>query len=197
MAYDRVSKLVLIASSTGGPKALQSVIPFISKKIAAPVLIVQHMPKGFTATLAERLNQMSEIDVSEVVDGEYLCNGHVYIAAGGKHLEVVKDRRGQLQFKENLSDPINGLRPCANLTFNSLVPASLEYIVCAVLTGMGADGCLGISELKKNHKIYTIAQNRETCVVYGMPRAVVDSGIADTILPLDSIAREINKKMGV
>ncbi len=197
MAYDRVSKLVLIASSTGGPKALQSVIPFISKKIAAPVLIVQHMPKGFTATLAERLNQMSEIDVSEVVDGEYLCNGHVYIAAGGKHLEVVKDRSGQLQFKENLSDPINGLRPCANLTFNSLVPASLEYIVCAVLTGMGADGCLGISELKKNHKIYTIAQNRETCVVYGMPRAVVDSGIADTILPLDSIAREINKKMGV
>ena len=197
MAYDNISKLVLIASSTGGPKALQSVIPFISKKINAPVIIVQHMPKGFTATLAARLNQMSEIDVSEIVDGEYLQNGHVYVAAGGKHLEIVQERRGQLQFKENLSDPINGLRPCANVTFTSLVSASLEFIVCAVLTGMGADGCLGISELKKEHNIYTIAQNRETCVVYGMPRAVVDSGNADAILPLDNIAGEINNKMGV
>lgn len=197
MADGRIRKLVMIASSTGGPKALQSVIPYISKHIPAPVVIVQHMPKGFTATLAVRLNETSEIEVSEVVDRQYLQNGHVYLAAGGKHLEIVQDRNGMLQFRENTSDPINGLRPCANVTLNSLVPISLEYILCVVLTGMGADGYLGINELKQNHNIYTIAQNKETCVVYGMPRAIVDHGIADAILPLENIGREINKKMGV
>ncbi len=197
MADGRITKLVMIASSTGGPKALQSVIPYISKHIPAPVVIVQHMPKGFTATLAGRLNDMSEIGVSEVVDGEYLKNGHVYLAAGGKHLEIVQTVRGQLHFKENTSDPVNGLRPCANVTLKSLVPVSLDYILCVVLTGMGADGYLGINELRGNHNTYTIAQNKETCVVYGMPRAIVDHGIADAVLPLDIIGREINKKMGV
>ena len=197
MADSKIAKLVMIASSTGGPKALQSVIPYISKNIPAPVVIVQHMPKGFTATLAVRLNEMSEITVSEVVDGEYLENGHVYLAAGGKHLEIMQDRRGHLQFKENSRDPVNGLRPCANVTLKSLVSASLDYIVCAVLTGMGADGCQGINELRENHNIFTIAQNKETCVVYGMPRAIVEHGIADVVLPLENIGKEINKKMGV
>ena len=197
MADSKITKLVMIASSTGGPKALQSVIPYISKNIPAPVVIVQHMPKGFTATLASRLNDMSEIPVSEVVDNQYLENGHVYLAAGGKHLEIMQDKRGHLQFKENNSDPVNGLRPCANVTLRSIVPATLDYIVCVVLTGMGADGYLGINELKENHNIYTIAQNKETCVVYGMPRAIVEHGIANAVLPLENIANEINKKMGV
>lgn len=197
MADGRISKLVMIASSTGGPKALQSVIPYISKNITAPVVIVQHMPKGFTATLAARLNDISEIAVSEVVDGEYLKNGHVYLAAGGKHLEILQDHKGQLHFKENLSEPVGGLRSCANVTLHSLVPASIDFIVCAVLTGMGADGCMGVIELKKKHNIYTIAQSKETCVVYGMPRAIVDHGIADAILPLEKIGNEINKIMGV
>ncbi len=197
MADNKISKLVMIASSTGGPKALQSVVPFISKNLPAPVVIVQHMPKGFTTTLAGRLNEMSEIEVSEVVDGQYLENGHVYLAAGGKHLEIIQDRRGYFQFKENMSDPIGGLRPCANVTLKSLVSASLDYILCVVLTGMGADGYLGINELRGNHNIFTIAQNKETCVVYGMPRAIVEHGIADEVLPLEGIGKEINKKMGV
>ena len=197
MADSKISKLVMIASSTGGPKALQSVIPYISKNIPAPVVIVQHMPKGFTATLANRLNELSEIKVSEVVNYEYLENGHVYLAAGGKHLEIEQDRRGHLQFKENTSDPVGGLRPCANVTLKSIVPATLDFILCVVLTGMGADGYLGISELKENHNIYTIAQSKETCVVYGMPRAIVEHGIADAVIPLENIGREINKKMGV
>lgn len=197
MADSKITKLVMIASSTGGPKALQSVIPYISKNIPAPVVIVQHMPKGFTATLAGRLNDMSEINVSEVVDGEYLENGHVYLAAGGKHLEIIQDRRGHLQFKENMSDPVGGLRPCANVTLQSLTQASLDYMVCVVLTGMGADGYLGINELRNNHNLFTIAQSKETCVVYGMPRAIVEHGIADLVLPLESIGKEINKKMGV
>jgi two-component system chemotaxis response regulator CheB len=197
MADDKINKLVMIASSTGGPKALQSVIPRISKSIPAPIVIVQHMPKGFTATLASRLNDMSEVAVSEVVDREYLKNGHVYLAAGGKHLEIAQDRTGRLQFRENNQDPVNGLRPCANVTLQSIVPASLDYIVCVVLTGMGADGYLGVNELRANHNIFTIAQNKETCVVYGMPRAIVEHGIADTVLPLERIGTEINKKMGV
>ena len=109
----------------------------------------------------------------------------------------MQDRRGHRQFKENMSDPVGGLRPCANVTLQSLTQASLDYMVCVVLTGMGADGYLGINELRNNHNLFTIAQSKETCVVYGMPRAIVEHGIADLVLPLESIGKEINKKMGV
>ncbi|MBO5468401.1 MAG: chemotaxis protein CheB [Lachnospiraceae bacterium] len=194
---DSIRKLVVIASSTGGPKALHTVIPDLSERLDAPVVIVQHMPKGFTNTLAERLNSTSAIPVSEVVDGQMLEKGHVYLAKGGKHLEIIQDRKGNLAFKESEKDPVNGLRPCANITFHSLNAVALDYIICVVLTGMGADGYLGVKELHKNKQIYTIAQDEESCVVYGMPKAIVENGLADIVLPLDDIGQEINKKTGV
>lgn len=197
MADGGKRKLVMIASSTGGPKALHKVIPQLSEKLDAPVVIVQHMPKGFTATLAERLNATSAIPVSEVVNGEILEKGHVYLARGGKHLEVVQERTGNLVFRENEKDPVNGLRPCANITFNSLCNLDVDYFVCVVLTGMGADGYLGVTELKKNKQIYTIAQDKESCVVYGMPKAIIENGLADMVLPLENIGQEINRKTGV
>ena len=120
MADIRSRKLVVIASSTGGPKALHKVIPQLSANLDAPVVIVQHMPKGFTNALAERLNSSSEIPVSEVIDGETLEKGHVYLAKGGKHLQILQERNGNLIFQENEEDPVNGLRPCANITFRSL-----------------------------------------------------------------------------
>lgn len=197
MADSSKRKLVMIASSTGGPKALHKVIPDLSERLDAPVVIVQHMPKGFTNTLAERLDSTSTIPVSEVVDGQILEKGHVYLAKGGKHLEIQQDRKGNLIFQENEKDPVNGLRPCANITFESLNNISLDYIVCVVLTGMGADAYLGVKELHKNKHIYTIAQDRDSCVVYGMPKAIVENNLADVVLPLDDIGQEINRKTGV
>ena len=197
MAKDVIKKLVLIASSTGGPKALHNVIPKLDKNLDAPVVIVQHMPKGFTASLAERLNDMSDISVSEAKDGEILQKSHVYIARGGIHLQLNKDSKGRLIFKENSMEPVNGLRPCANITFESVVPLSVDYILCAVLTGMGADGYEGIKKLKERQKIYTIAQNADTCVVYGMPKTIVENGMADIVLPLEDISKEIIRKVGV
>lgn len=197
MSANTIHKLVIIASSTGGPKALHSVIPKISKKLDAPVVIVQHMPKGFTATLAERLNETSEIEVSETVDGEVLKKGHVYLAKGGVHLTLMRDASGRIISREDLSEPINGLRPCADVTFSKLEDLKLDKITCVVLTGMGCDGYEGIRNLKDKQKIYTIAQHKDSCVVYGMPKAIVEHGIADCVLPLEDIGTEITRKVGV
>lgn len=195
MAYRK--KLVVIAVSTGGPKALHKLIPMLDKNLDAPIVIVQHMPKGFTASLAERLDETSDISVSEVVDGEILQKSHVYLAKGGKHLEFAEDSKGRLVFKENDRAPINGLRPCANITYKSLTRITIDFILCVVLTGMGADGYEGIKELKGKQNIYTIAQNKETSVIYGMPKVIVEHGMADEVLPLEQISEGIKRKVGV
>ena len=197
MAVNRINKLVLIASSTGGPKALHQLIPRLNKDLDAPVVIVQHMPRGFTNSLAQRLNDLSQITVSEAQDGEMLEKGHVYLAKGGTHLHLKKDVQGRLFFKESDEEPVNGLKPCANVTFTSVPAFSLEYIVCVVLTGMGADGTQGIKNLKDWYSVYTIAQNKDTCVVYGMPKVAIEQGVADKVLPLEDIGNEIINKVGV
>lgn len=197
MSANSIHKLVIIASSTGGPKALHQVIPKLSKRLDAPVVIVQHMPKGFTATLAERLNDTSEIVVTETVEGEILQKGHVYLAKGGVHLKLARNTDGKIITHEDLSEPMNGLRPCADVTFSSLAALQIEKIVCVVLTGMGNDGYEGICNLREQQKIYTIAQHKDSCVVYGMPKAIVEHGIADHVLPLDEIGLEITRKVGV
>lgn len=197
MAANITKKLVMIASSTGGPKALHNLIPTLEPSLDAPVVVVQHMPKGFTASLAERLNEVSSIGVSEAVDGQVLEKGHVYLAKGGTHLQLKRDTHRHLFLSEVDREPVNGLKPCANITIESLAALSIESVICVVLTGMGADGYKGIKALKDRQSIYTIAQNKETCVVYGMPKAIVENGIADIVLPLDEIGKEINKKVGV
>lgn len=197
MANNRMNKLVLIASSTGGPKALHELIPSLDKRVDAPVVIVQHMPRGFTASLADRLNAVSEISVSEAVSGQVLQKGHVYIAKGGTHLQLKQDAYGQLITVENDAEPVNGLKPCANIMFDSVGALSIKSVICVVLTGMGSDGYEGIKGLKARQPIYTIAQNKETCVVYGMPKVIVEKGIADIVLPLEEIGKEIIKKVGV
>lgn len=197
MNSDMNNKLVIIASSTGGPKALHQVISMLDKNLDAPVVVVQHMPKGFTTSLSQRLNELSEISVNEAEDGQIIRKGNVYIARGGLHMRLIKNKKGEIQIKESEDAPVGGLRPCANITFDSILSFSLDSIVCAVLTGMGADGCAGIEHLKEKHNIFTIAQNRETCVVYGMPKAVVEHGLADVVLPLGEIGKTINMKTGV
>ena len=190
-------KLVALACSTGGPKALQSVIPYLPKNLDAPVVLVQHMPAGFTKSMADRLNELSEVSVKEAQEGDILEKGHVYVAPGGMHMEVVKMRDGTHKIKLNDMPPIGGLRPCANIMYDSLSKTDYDEIICAVLTGMGADGTNGILSLNRTKPIHVIAQNAQTCVVYGMPRAIVEAGMVDEIVPLEQVAKTITKNVGV
>lgn len=190
-------KLVAIACSTGGPRSLQSVVPFLDKNIDAPIVLVQHMPAGFTKSLAERLNELSKVEVREAQENDVLQKGCVYIAPGGYHLEVVAARDGSHKLHLSDAPAIGGLRPCANVTYRSLVKSAYDSITCVVLTGMGADGTQGISELNRAKPIYVITQDEASCVVYGMPKAVVDAGLADEVVPLTSIPKSIINKVGV
>ena len=191
------NKIIALACSTGGPKSLQSVIPYLNKAMDAPCVLVQHMPVGFTRSLAERLNEISAVEVSEAVDGEVLQKGHVYIAPGGKHLEVVAEAGGIHRVRLNEKPAIGGLRPCANVMYKSLSNSKYDEIVCVVLTGMGADGTEGIKELSGNKKIYVISQDAKTSIVYGMPKAIAETGLPNEVLPLDKIAEAVVKRVGL
>ncbi|MGN1170692.1 MAG: chemotaxis response regulator protein-glutamate methylesterase [Lachnospiraceae bacterium] len=191
------SKIIALASSTGGPKALHSVIPMLPKNLKCPVVLVQHMPAGFTKSLAERLDSLSEVKVSEAVDGEVLEAGHVYIARGGNHMNVDMKAGGKYVIRYSDEPSREGVKPCANYMYESLINSKYDEIICVVLTGMGADGTKGIKNLKEKKKVHVIAQEQSTCAVYGMPRSVVNAGLADQIVPLEQIAQEIILNAGV
>ena len=167
------NKLVALACSTGGPP-------------------------GFTKSMADRLDDLSKIRVKEAEHGERLQKGCVYIAPGGKHLKVAKTADGNNSIVLDDATPaIGGLKPCANLMYDSLTASSYDEIVCVVLTGMGADGTNGILSLGRSKPIRVIAQNEETCVVYGMPKAIYEAGVVDEVVPLDEVAQTITKNVGV
>lgn len=189
--------LVALACSTGGPKALQSVIPYLPADLNAPMILVQHMPIGFTKSMADRLNETSDIEVMEAKEGDILKKGCVYVAPGGKHMEVKKQADGNHAIRLNDEPAIGGLRPCANVTYESLRTCGYDEIICVVLTGMGSDGTGGILSLKQKKNIYVISQDAASCVVYGMPKAIAEAGIVDEVVPLNEIAHTIIKKVGV
>ena len=191
------NKIVALACSTGGPKALQSVIPYLPKNLNAPMVLVQHMPAGFTKSMADRLNEVSPISVKEAEDGDVLKKGMIYIAPGGKHMELKKAPDGSHKIRLNDMPAIGGLRPCANITYDSLRDCGYDEVVCVVLTGMGADGTNGICSLAKKKPVYVISQNAETCVVYGMPKAIADTGLVNEVVPLTQVAQSITKNVGV
>jgi len=191
------SKIVAIASSTGGPKALHSVVTRLPGNLRAPVVIVQHMPSGFTQSLAERLDSLSEVAVSEAVDGETLEKGHVYIARGGKHLNIDMKPGGRYVIRYSDEPSREGVKPCANYMYESLAKSNFDEIVCVVMTGMGADGTKGIINLKKKKKVHVLAQEQSTCAVYGMPRSIVQNGLADQVVGLEQLAQEIILNVGV
>lgn len=190
------NKIVALASSTGGPKALQAVIPRLPKNLKAPIVIVQHMPAGFTASLAERLNSLSELTVKEAAEGDVLEPGMVYIAMGGKHLNILT-MAGKYTIHYTNEPSREGVKPCANYMYESLADSRYDQIVCVVLTGMGADGTQGIQNLKAKKKTHVIVQEASTCAVYGMPKSVVQAGLSDQTVPLEQIAQEIIMNVGV
>jgi two-component system chemotaxis response regulator CheB len=184
-------KFVVIASSTGGPKALGEVIPRLPASLGTGSLIVQHMPPGFTASLAARLDGMSKLSVREAAGNEAMDPRHIYLAPGGSHLRMGDDR------KVRLSDeaPMGGLRPRADLTIADAAKLYGNAMVLVVLTGMGKDGLDGARAVKKaGGRILVEAES--TCVVYGMPRAVAEAGLADEILPLHELPAAIAREAG-
>lgn len=181
-------KLVAIGTSTGGPKALQQVITKLPADLPCGVVIVQHMPPGFTKSLAERLNQLSAVTVKEAENGDYIKPAHVYIAPGDYHMLVRREALGEV-ISLNQNPPIGNHRPSVNALFESVVPFG-KSLVAVILTGMGNDGAEGMQHIKRANG-YIIAEDKSTSVVYGMPKAVVDLGIADEVLPVDRIASAI------
>ncbi len=193
--YKRSGKMhsvVAIGSSTGGPIALQQLIPKLPK-LNVPVVIVQHMPASFTATFAQRLDNISANHVVEAKDGDILEPGTVYIAPGGMQMiferAVLKARIRVIKVEDRVA-----YNPCVDVTFASLTQIYGGKILAMILTGMGSDGCEGCRLMKAQGSVVW-AQNEETCVVYGMPQAIVNAGLADSVLPLEDIAPSIVKEL--
>ena len=181
--------LIAIGSSTGGPLALQQVIPRLPRNFPVGILVAQHMPPMFTASLAERLNQMSAVSVREATDGEPVEPGTVLIAPGGKHLTVKKyAARPRAAVSARPVETV--YHPCIDVTMRSVAAAYGRMAMGVILTGMGTNGVVGLGEIKSQGGI-VIAQNAETCVVYGMPKAAIEAGLADIIVPIATVTDEI------
>jgi len=185
----RVS-VVAIGTSTGGPRAIQAIIPCLPKDFPVPIVIAQHMPPNFTKPFAERLNQLSQIAVKEAEEGEPIKPGVVLVAPGRGHMRMSRPRGLEtvVNISENREEFI--YRPSVDYLMQSIAECFPGRALGVILTGMGNDGVKGLTALKQTGgRIF--AQNEETCVVYGMPRAVVDAGIADKVLAIEEMAGEI------
>ena len=187
-ATGAADKLVIIGSSTGGPKALESVFSAIPANLPAGIVVVQHMPKEFTRSFAERLDSLFPFPVSEAKNGDLVENGKVLIAPGDYHLTITSERRIQL----NQDERVMFLRPAIDVTMENLPMVYGKKIVGVILTGMGRDGAKGMAGIKSGGGI-TIAQDRSTSTIYSMPRVVAEEGNADYILPLDMIGKTITE----
>ena len=187
------SEIIGIGISTGGPNALTKMIPMLPADLKAPVLIVQHMPPMFTASLANSLNNKSRLEIKEAENGDTIAPGKILIAPGGKQMKIVAGADG-ITRKIKITDdpPENSCKPSVDYLFRSIAQHYIGRSTGVIMTGMGSDGSKGLVQMKNNGSI-VIAQNEETCTVYGMPKEPVESGTADIIAPLEKIAEEIVK----
>jgi len=181
--------LVVIAASTGGPTALQAVIPRLPEGLPTAVLVVQHMPAGFTRSLAERLDSRSALPVREAEDGELVTPGHVLLAPGGRHLKL---RRRGTRVKIWLDEePRSALhRPSADVAMAAVARVYAARTVGVVLTGMGSDGTEGLKAIREAGG-HTLAEHEDTCIIYGMPKSAIEAGVVDQAVPLPRMADEI------
>lgn len=181
--------LVVIASSTGGPSAVEEVCQALGPEFTKPILIVQHMPPDFTDIFARFLGKKSGMSVKEAEEGDGILNGRVLVAPGGYHMVVEPD---SLEITLTTTPPVNGVRPAADVMFQSVARAYAgKRVLAVILTGMGGDGTDGVRALKETCQCYCITQSRETCVIYGMPRSVYEAGLSDEVVDLKDIGRRI------
>lgn len=191
-----MNKIIAIASSTGGPKALNAIIPQLPEDLQVPVVIVQHMPLNFTKTFSMRLDEMSKVKVVEAADGMKLQSGHVYIAKAGTHLNIIP--RGSEHYIRFSDEKLReGVKPCANYMYESLSSCNYDEVIAVILTGMGSDGTIGIEELMKNKKVKVLIQDEKSSVVYGMPGSIVKRQIPHEVVTLDGMARAIINSLEV
>lgn len=179
-------RLVFVASSTGGPKALQTLVRNLSPLKNSGMIFVQHMPSGFTKSLAERLSEVAPLPIKEAEEGERLVVNKGIMAPGGKHLLVDKDRKVVL----NDDPPIKGLKPCADISLFSAVKTFGKNILVVVLTGMGKDAMEGCRLVRQEGGV-VVAQDEASSLIFGMPRAVIEEGLANLVLPLEEIGEVI------
>jgi len=181
--------VLVIGVSTGGPNALAKVIPEIPADLNVPILIVQHMPPTFTKSLANHLNVKSKIPVFEAEDGQLVEKNKVYIAPGGKHMIIKKDSTNSVIAITD-TPPVNSCKPSVDVLFESVPSVYNANVLSVIMTGMGSDGMNGVKYLK-NTGCYSITQTEDSCVVYGMPRAVDEAGLTDESVHLDNLSARI------
>lgn len=182
------ARVVVIGSSTGGPKALHELIPGLPGDIPASILLVQHMPPGFTRSLANRLSSFSQIEVKEAEPDDELRTGQALVAPGDYHMSVSAGDRVRL----TQDPPRHGLRPAVDVTMETAARVYRDRCIGVVLTGMGADGRDGAAIIRR-HGGRVIVQDESTSAVYGMPRSVIEAGCADKVVPLHRMAQEISE----
>lgn len=182
--------LCVIGISTGGPEALDTLIPQLGDHLPCPIIIVQHMPASFTESLAIKLNTVTHLQVSEAKDGERLQTGHIYIAQGGKHLLIKAVQDGSFCLAIDDAPPVNNCKPAVDVLFCSVAETFKGKVLAIVMTGMGRDGTEGVRALK--HKgAYCLVQDEATSVIWGMPKSVYEAGLADEIVPLAQLSSRI------
>lgn len=183
-------QIVCIGTSTGGPRALQHVLTKLPADIHAPIFIVQHMPPGFTQSLANRLNTLSMITVKEAENNEVVQNGIAYIAPGGSHL-LVNKTGSSLTIKLEKSEIRNGHRPSVDVMFESISEINDYRKIAVIMTGMGSDGTEGLKRLKSTGVVNAISESEQTSVVYGMPKAALNTQLIDKVENVEDIAASI------
>ncbi|NVN84904.1 MAG: chemotaxis response regulator protein-glutamate methylesterase [Rhodopseudomonas sp.] len=186
--YSSSEKVIAVGASTGGVEALQELLTAFPPDSPA-ILVTQHMPAAFTAGFANRLDQFCAVTVTQAKDGERVLPGHVYIAPGGFHLELARSGANYV-CRVGDQEPVSGHRPSVDVLFRSVAKAAGANAVGIILTGMGADGALGLLEMRRAGAS-TIGQDEATCVVYGMPRAAMDCGAIEIELPIRKIAQQV------
>jgi two-component system chemotaxis response regulator CheB len=184
-------EVVAIGISTGGPNALREVLPRLDPTLAAPVLIVQHMPAGFTVEFAESLDKVCPLEVREAKDGDVIKPGRVFVAPGNAHMTVETRPLARIV---RLSDapPVSGHRPSADVLFGSVARVYSNRCLAVIMTGMGRDGATEIGSIYREGGL-TVAQDEKSCIVYGMPRAAVEAGVIHHVVPLPQMAETINR----
>ncbi|MDG5470309.1 chemotaxis response regulator protein-glutamate methylesterase [Jeotgalibacillus sp. ET6] len=183
-------KVVLIGTSTGGPRALQKVVSHLPKDLGAPVVIVQHMPAGFTRSLASRLNTISPLHVKEAEQGDTLQNDTVYLAPGGYHL-TFDQSYSTIKIVLTQEHPRAGHRPSVDVMLETAAELKKVKKIVVIMTGMGTDGSKGLVQLTHKGLAGVIAESQETCIVHGMPKAAVATGLVNAVCPLPMIAKKI------
>lgn len=192
-SLNKNERIVAIGTSTGGPRALQEVITNLSSDLPCGVVIVQHMPPVFTKSLAERLNSLSSVTVKEAEHNDIVRPGLVLIAPGDYHLLIAREL-GNIVVKLNQDPPVGGHRPAVDPMMESVAHIFGSKAIGVILTGMGNDGTKGIQAIKRQNG-RTIAEDRSTAAVFGMPKAAIEMGVVDRVVPITNVADEILKAL--